>query len=373
MKIGIFGGTFNPPHTGHVQAVSTAAKQHDLDLVIVIPTGIPPHKKLPFGTPSPEMRFEMTKSAFGNTALFKVSDIEIYSNESNYTIDTVTILKREYTDARFFLLVGDDMFNSLDSWKESKTLLKTVTPILLSRSVINISSSKLREMLPLRKGREFINEENYSHIIKHRLYGAKPDWEWLRESAHSMLNPLRIPHVKACEVEALRLAERWDVDPDDAREAAILHDITKKLDFNENMCIIAKRGIFVGELGPGEEKLLHSISASVLAQSVFGVSDTVADAIRWHTTGRAKMTMLEKLIYLADYIESTRDFPEVAILRKAAYENIDDALIMGLEMTVSDLRLRDITPNIATLDALNDLKKTGVSRKEQSQNETDKQ
>jgi len=358
MIIGIFGGAFNPPHIGHVQAAVKAVEQNDIDLLLVIPTGIPPHKILPSDSPSPEMRLAMTQNAFHNFDKISVSDLEVYSHDNNYTIDTVSKVQREHPDATLLLLVGTDMYESLYNWKDSETLLETVKPVLLPRDVIKISSSELRTMLPLRGGRNFISDLNYAYIIKYRLYGAKPDWNWLRECAHSMLSPLRIPHVDACEAEALRLAERWNVDPDDAREAAILHDITKKLDFSQNMCIIAEHGMIIEKLGFHEEKLLHSITGALLAQSEFGVSDKVADAIKWHTTGRADMTMLEKVIYIADYIEATRDFPGVDALRRVAYDNIDEAMIIGLEMTVSDLKSRGISPNKATYESLNNLLRT---------------
>ena len=356
MKIGIFGGAFNPPHTGHVQAVIKAANEQKLDLLIVIPTGTPSHKTLPPGTPKPEIRFQMTQSAFSGIPNVLVSDIEIHSTDNNYTIDTLAALKTEYPGADFFLLVGNDMYDSLSTWKESESLISTVTPVLLSRDIVDISSTELRKMLPERGGADFISPSNYAFIIRHRYYGARPDWDWLRSRAHLMLDPERIPHVDACENEAIRLAERWNVDPDDAREAAILHDITKKLDFRENMCIIAKHTVIIGDLGGNEAKLLHSITGALLAETEFGVSAAVANAIRWHTTGRAGMTTLEKVIYIADYIEPNRDFPGVEMLRQRAYDNINEAMIMGLEMTVGSLLTRGITPTSATFDALNYLK-----------------
>jgi nicotinate-nucleotide adenylyltransferase len=275
------------------------------------------------------------------------------------------------------------MYLTLDVWKDSETLLKAAIPAVFPRdsedtekisaysqglqnrfgvrtetvknSIVEISSSQLREMLPNREGAGYITDTTYSYIIKNRLYGAKPDWEWLRGRAYSKLEPLRIPHVAGCEDEAIRLAGRWGADIDDAREAAILHDITKKLALNEHVKILDEHGVDVRDINPAEEKLLHSKSGSALAKSLFGVSDDVAGAIMWHTTGRAGMTLLEKVIYLADYIEPTRDFPGVGDLRAAAYSNLDEALIMGLKTSIQDMEDRGITPNRTTFDALYDL------------------
>jgi len=356
MNTGIFGGTFNPPHIGHVRAAERAISEYELDLLIVIPTGIPPHKELPVAAPDAEMRLLMTENAFASVSYTEISDIEIFGTSKNYTIDTVNIIKQKYPDDELFLLVGTDMYESLDTWKDNELLLKIIKPVLLPRNIIKISSSEIRDMLPQRKGKEYLSAANYSYIIKNKLYNAKPDWEWLREQAYSMLNPERIPHVAACEAAAVDLAGRWGVDIDDAREAAILHDITKKLDFNENLCIIAEHGISGIDFNKNEEKLFHSITGAAIAKSEFAVSDTVANAISRHTTGNAGMSMLDKIIYIADYIEATRVFPGVDKLRIKAYENINEAMIIGLEMTIDDLKSRGISPNTSTYEALKALR-----------------
>ena len=385
MKIGIFGGTFNPPHIGHIQSANTAAEQLGLDRLIIVPAGIPPHKTLPYGTPPAALRLEMTLAAFEEIRNAFVTDIEVNDPNPGYTVNTIEAISRDYPDSQFFLLVGTDMYLTLDTWKDSEKLFRYITPAVFSRSeddmgsiaeyspglqnrygaitqiitsnIVEISSSELRQMLPERKGLGYITDTTYSYIIQNRLYGAKPDWDWLREKAHSMLDQKRIPHVSGCESEALLLAKRWCVDLDDAREAAILHDITKRLKPEENINLLENHGIPVGKLEFAEEKLLHAQTGAVLAKSVFGVSDEVAGAIRWHTTGRAGMSALEKIIYLADYIEPERDFPGVNDLRAAAYEDIDKALKMGLEMSVQDMQARGITPNRTTFDALRSLER----------------
>ena len=386
MKIGIFGGTFNPPHIGHIKSALSAMRQLKLNKLFVVPAGIPPHKTLSADTPPAEMRLQMTRTAFEGPDMPGVSvlDYEIYGNEPGYTIDTVKRIRQEYANVELYLLVGTDMYLTLETWKESGELLKIVKPAVFFRfhddkesvdkyservrelsglrtriitcKTIDISSSQLRGMLPQREGIGYIADTTYAYIVKHRLYGVKPDWDWLRAKAHSMLGAERVGHVKGCEEEALRLAERWGADMDDAREAAILHDITKKLTRDENIKLLRQHGIDVGELRPAEEKLLHSRTGAILAQSEFGSSQAVQDAIMWHTTGRAGMSLLEKLIYIADYIEPTRYFAGVNALRTLAYVDIDAAMRMGLEMSVEDMQARGIAPNATTFDALKSLK-----------------
>ena len=322
----------------------------------------------------------MTNQTFKNTPNTVVMDIEIRDDKPGYTVNTIATIKREYPGAQLFLLVGTDMYLTLDMWKNSETLLNAITPAVFPRSaedikkimayslvlkerygvdtmtikncIVDISSSRLREMLPKREGAGYITDTTYSYIIENKIYGAKPDWDWLRMRAYAKLSPQRISHVSGCEEEALRLAKRWGVNADDALEAAILHDITKSSTLEENLSILEENGIIVGKIEHAEEKLLHSKSGAVLAKTLFGVTDEVAGAIMWHTTGRAGMSTLEKVVYLADYIEPERDFPGVADLRKEAYEDIDNAMIMGLEMSIQDITARAITPNSTTSDAL---------------------
>ncbi|MCL2391749.1 MAG: nicotinate (nicotinamide) nucleotide adenylyltransferase [Oscillospiraceae bacterium] len=380
MKVGIFGGTFNPPHIGHEKAAQAAFDQLGLDCLLIVPVGIPPHKSMPSKSPSAKTRLIMTQNAFCDLPDTTVSDFEAKTPTPSYTINTIRAIKKIYPDAKLFLLMGTDMFLSIESWKEHSALLTMITPAVFSRSesdleniseysahikstydicteiiqntIVQVSSSELRNLLPKREGTGYIKDTNYSYIIRCRLYGAKPNWDWLRAQAYSMLDKQRVPHVEACEAEALSLAERWNVNPDDAREAAILHDITKKLDVGEHVRILQEHGTHVRSIKKNEEKLLHAKTGAFLVQELFGASDEVEDAIRWHTTGKAGMSELAKVLYLADYIESTRSFPGIEQLRMLAYENIDLAMKLGLEMTVSDLTKRDITPDKDTLDAI---------------------
>ena len=98
-------------------------------------------------------------------------------------------------------------------------------------------------------------------------------------------------------------------------------------------------------------KLLHAKTGAAVARDLFGVPDEIYEAIRWHTTGKPDMTLLEKVIYLADYIEPTRDFPGVEKLRELAYEDLDRALLLGLQMTIEEVRSHGEEPYIDTLTA----------------------
>lgn len=381
MRIGIFGGSFNPPHIGHILAAEKTVETLGLDKLIVIPAGQPPHKELPANTPSDEERFALTKIAFSRIPCAEVSDVEMRREGKSYTITTIEHFRQIYPEDKLFLLMGTDMFITLDSWYCGEEILKAVIPAVFARNnheeetlrlkaakyaekygtvskiidadVTVAASSDIREFMQNRKGSALLCDEVYSEIIKHRFYGAKPEFAWLRGKSYAYHKPKRIPHVMGCEEEAAKLAARWGYDADTAREAGILHDITKKLDLEEQLLLCDKYGILNDTLENNSEKLLHSKTGAAFSEDMFGIPDDIFTSIRWHTTGRAEMTLLEKIIYLADYVEKTRDFEGVEVLRKLCYEDLNAAMELGLKMSIEDLEERGSPIHPKTLEAYN--------------------
>ena len=380
MRIAVYGGSFNPPHPAHVRAARLAYAALKPDKLLVIPAADPPHKSLAEGSPSPEERFELTKLAFRDFPEAELSDMELLRGGESYTADTVAELAAMYPGAEIYLIIGTDMLTSFERWHDFEGILGGAALAVLSRdegdqpeieryaarlrelygakvSIIDaaplpMSSSEMREMLISRRGADVLDGEVYARIIRLRDYGAKPQLDWLRERAYTYLKPKRIPHVAGCEREAAALAMRWGEDAGDAAEAGILHDITKKLSMDEQLILAEKYGIVFDKFERENVKLTHAITGAALARELFGVPDRIYSAIRWHTTVRPDMTLLEKIIYIADYIEPTRDFEGVDRLRKLAYENIDSAMALGLKMSLEELRQNGIEPHGATVSAL---------------------
>lgn len=379
MKIAIYGGTFNPPHRGHVESLQAVYEQAKPDRVLVIPASIPPHKELAAGSPDAEKRLELTRLAFKELPYAEVTDMELTRTGKSYTSDTVAELLRKYPDAELMLAMGTDMFLSFETWHEYRYLIDNVTMLVFARregedekifkygeyleskygAKINyimhdplpISSSEIRRLLPRRLGRELLPDAVFARIVKNGDYAAKPDFPWLREQSYAYLSPKRIPHVQGCEWEAVRLAKRWGESEEDAAEAGILHDITKKLVLSEQLILSEKYGIINDTYETANVKLLHAKTGAALARDLFNISDRVYSAIRWHTTGKPDMTLLEKIIYMADYIEPNRDFPGVDRLRKLAYEDLDAAMVLGLKMSLEDIRSYGAEPYEVTVSA----------------------
>ena len=205
----------------------------------------------------------------------------------------------------------------------------------------------------------------WGYVQRERLYGVDTDLKHLspdalRPIAMSYLKPKRMPHVLGTEAEAVRLVRRYGGDETQARIAALLHDCTKKLEMPEQLALCEKYGIALDDLEQKALKLLHSRTGAAIARDVFGVEDAVYDAIRYHTTGKPDMTRLEKIIYLADYIEPSRDFPGVEALRKAVYEDLDHGLLLGLTMTIQEMEEMGNPVHHLTRDARDYLLKRGI-------------
>ena len=152
-----------------------------------------------------------------------------------------------------------------------------------------------------------------------------------------LLHPNRVAHVLGCRDTAVKMAAHWGADVTDAARSGILHDITKVLDGPLQLTLCAAYGKILSDFSRKYPKTLHALTGSLVAEKIFGENEAVVTAICHHTTGRANMGLLEKIIYVADYMEPCRDFPGVEKLRELAYSDIDGALKLGLEMTMEHL------------------------------------
>ena len=381
MRLGIYGGSFNPPHLGHLRAAVAAAKELELDKLLLMPAGIPPHKQLSENAPDAEHRAGMTRFIAEQAALetkipVKVSRMEIERGGKSYTADTLRALREQNPDDELWLLMGTDMFLTLQDWYQPEEILSRAGVCAFGRSeadagelfsvqqkhlterfpsarivtmalpnLVEVSSTALREALPKGRGGEFLAPQVYGYILRERLYGTALDLkrltiEQLRPVALSYLKAKRVPHVLGVEREAARLAERNGADVEKARFAALLHDCTKRLEPGEQLALCERYRIELDDLERAAPKLLHAKTGAAVAREVFGAPPDVCDAIRWHTTGRAGMTLLEKIVYLADYIEPNRDFDGVDTLRAAVYADLDRGLALGLKMSIEELEER---------------------------------
>lgn len=141
MKIGILGGTFDPVHQGHLILAESAKSQYALDKVIFVPAYLAPHKTEQKVLTSCVDRYNMTELALKNTSGFEVSDCEISRAGISYTIDTLRYFKKIYPDAQIFLIMGEDTFKDIDTWREAGEIKKIASFLVMDRLSTDLSES----------------------------------------------------------------------------------------------------------------------------------------------------------------------------------------------------------------------------------------
>lgn len=385
-KIGIYGGTFNPPHLGHVRAAQYALNALGLEKLLIIPSFLSPHKQLPEGSPTAQQRLEMVAACFDDPRIC-VSDLELSRGGTSYTYMTVEALAAQYPDGELVLFMGTDMFLSFLNWREPERILRHASlgifyrgdkneveaisrqkevlegmgaaVYLVENPVTEISSTDLRRMVAFDCADEFLAPGVGDYIREKGLYTGRMQGlteKELEAVVVSLLKENRVAHVLGCRDTAVRLAEKWGADPVDAARAALLHDVTKALDGPLQLTLCRAYGIILDDFSSHNPKTLHARTGSLVADRIFGENPRVVSAIASHTTGKAAMNTLEKIIYIADYMEPNRKFDGVEKLRHLAYEDLDAALKLGLEMTLAVLREegKEISPESQkALDYLN--------------------
>ena len=334
MKIGIYGGTFNPPHLGHLTAAAAVIATLKLDKLLLIPASIPPHKDLPAGSATAEQRLEMTRMAgehLGLGSKVETLDMEVRRAGKSFTSDTLAELKAQFPEDELWLLMGTDMFLSFETWHEPEKIASLAGIAAFGRTkadmepqfsaqrdklyrlypdariftltvpgVIDISSTELRERLASGTGENLLPPAVYGYILRNHLYGTDVNLKsltlsQLRPVALSYLKYKRIPHVLGTEQEAIRLATRYGADVEKARVAALLHDCTKKLDMPEQLALCRQYGIELDELEQKALKLLHAKTGAAIAREIADVTIR-ADSLEELVTLKAIANALQKRV-----------------------------------------------------------------------------
>lgn len=177
--------------------------------------------------------------------------------------------------------------------------------------------------------------------------------------ARKNLSPKRYEHtLNVCKL-AKELARRGGIDVKKAALAALLHDLAKEMPRQELLQIFAENVIMSQDVLSRPMPVWHGVAASILAQTQYGVDDAdILSAVACHTTGKANMTVLDKIIYIADMASEERTYPEAAALRKAALTNLEQATLQGLGMSINWLKDEGKPVDKATLEAYASLRKT---------------
>ncbi len=386
MNIGLFGGSFDPIHEGHLALCRAFADRLALDRVVLMPTGHPPHKIKQTDTADTD-RVAMCRAAVAGDDRFAVSSWEIEQGGASFTVDTLEYLKTQHPDDRLFLLMGADMFMSLSGWKRFEDILKlcvlcTVPRDDVSASELHAYAAQLEAMgascrvvdMPLKRVsstaiRKAIAENASTagmlpdtvreYIDKHGLYreaAAVDRDEQFRQIIKARLLPDRYVHSLAVADEARRLALRYGADPDKAYTAGLLHDIMKNTKCELQLQILKDFGILLDSVEKQSPKLWHAKCGAAFIERVLQVEDEeIVTAVRYHTTARAGMTPLERVLFLADFTSADRTYDDVDVMRRLVDEDETAAMLYALSYTIAELVGKGAPVHPDTLNAYNEL------------------
>ena len=355
MKIGILGGTFDPIHNAHIEIAENAYKQFGLDKVWIMPTPCPPHKDKSNITPV-EDRVNMINLAIDGIDGLELCDFEIHKDGPVYSADTLTELKEKYPDDKFYFIIGSDSLESFASWYKPEVIVDKAQLLVVKRGEkdSNLDFEKLVAELEDKFGimipsiamdemyessteirtheqalEQSVPKKVYKYILENNLYQDKVNEAWsvakIKGDLLSRLNKHRYEHTIGVADTAVNMAECFNVNPNQAYLAGILHDCAKYFDDTELLAICAENDVKVTQIEQKKPFLLHSVVGEIIARERYHITDEeVLSAIRWHTTGKANMSDLEKIIFAADYIEPGReDLPRLDYLRDISTKDLD--------------------------------------------------
>lgn len=389
MRMALFGGTFDPIHNGHVELARAFARRLQLDRVILMPTAVPPHK-LKTSMAPPDKRLEMCRLAVRDDPLFDVSDLEICRGGASFTVDTLETLTNDFPQADWYLITGADMFLTLGSWWRFEDIARMATLCAAPRDAADAGRLRAYAAELEQKGARCVIADIplmpvSSTAIRELIAAGQPAEDWLApavagyiareglyKDANAMntmltddqfvdiirgrLTPARFHHSLEVAKEARRLAEKYGADPAKAYTAGLLHDILKDTAGDAQLQILKDFDILQDDIEKQAKKLWHAHSGAVFIRQVLGVQDEdIIAAVRYHTTARAGMSLLEKVLYLADFTSADRDYPDVEEMRRQVDIGIEPAMEYALCYSICDLTYMKKAIHPDTLAAYNEV------------------
>ena len=363
MKLGLFGGTFNPIHNGHLALLHRMKQALSLDRVLVIPAAAPPHKD-GADVVCGEHRLAMCRLAVEGMDGVEVSDLELSRGGKSYTADTLHAIDSLYPQDECYLLVGGDSLLTLESWNRAEEIRRLCTVAAMARepgeeaallkqsehlnaagwqTVVVSGEPIVTSSTAYRQGEtQELPGAVADYIAQNGLYGQQVripvDLDELTSYLRTNLSQKRFSHTLNVASEAIRLAKKYGEDGHLAYLAGLLHDVCKELPKEEQWALIAHEPAAEEAAFQKSPSVWHGFAAAVFARREFSVQNiAILNAVRYHTTGRGEMSRLEEIVYMADLICAGRDFPGVEALRAKAYVSLEAALLESFSFSIGDL------------------------------------
>ncbi len=361
MRLGVFGGSFDPPHLGHLVVAEEARQALGLDRVLFVPAPRPPHKAGAVLTPALE-RLAMVRAAVAGRPGFEACGLEVDRPGPSYTVDTLDALRTLHPGAELFCLVGSDTAVQLDTWHEPERLFSAAAFVALLRPGwpaarietwlraqpagrrprlevvevpgLDISSSDLRQRVAEGRSIRYLVPDPVRDLIAQRgLYGAgggradapcagtAPTAAELQAAVRGQLSAARAAHSERVAETAAALAARHGLDAGQARVAGLLHDYFREVPAADIVAMARSCGAVPADT-PDDAlvpAVLHGpVAARVLPPRWPGVPGNVWRAIDRHTTGDPAMTPFDCCLFVGDLVEPAHRWLGVEELRRLA-------------------------------------------------------
>lgn len=404
MKIGVYGGSFDPVHNGHIAMIRSALKSGFIDCVIVIPSVRNSFKLYANKLPPPYRLYMMkeTVEGLGLKNVF-VSDIEYGIEGVSYTAVVLAKLtsdeyivpfltdngikrKKAEEHHEFFWIMGSDTLGTFETWYKPGEILNYASLLAAVRPGDDTDVEKARASIKKNLGgkveifrldgvdcssSQITTSGDYSQvpepalefIKRHALYTENTKLEGVSDEAkkqffevavwmHRYLGGKRLLHTLNVGYLSAHLADLYGCDKDKALLAGALHDCAKELPIEQQL-EMAKR--YSGNLFT-EKKIIHSSAGATFVKEDLGIEDKeILDAICYHTTGRGDMTVLEKIVYLADKIEPARNYMDLGPIRETAEHDLDEAVRMTADAVRNKFKSQGRDMHPVTIQMMMDL------------------
>lgn len=398
MNVGIFGGTFDPVHKAHVDLAELIKTRFNLDKILFIPTGNPPHKVGRRVTLAVH-RVNMLRLALQNKAGFEISCVESDSDDPSYSVQTLSILRQNNPEDNYFFIIGADSLVCLPDWKDYSKLITMCTFIAVMRPGLseeacreaydkvtkdgavvimddfpefNISSTDIRFAFENNlftansQVAQYVTPQVLEYIKDNNLYQHKDSRKMtikeMMEDLKLLISKDRYVHSLGVMNEAVRIARIYGADEEKCRLAGLLHDCAKQLSAAQYKWLgicesVSPDGVeSTKDYDDGGRAARHGRAGAILASMRYGIDDPeILEAIAVHTTGAPEMSIIAQILFIADYTEVNRgDDKCYQKVREKINVSLLDAVIEECDYTIKhNLKRRDRLLSLDTIKTRN--------------------
>ncbi|MDR0696598.1 MAG: nicotinate (nicotinamide) nucleotide adenylyltransferase [Christensenellaceae bacterium] len=346
MKFGLFGGAFDPLHNEHVELMELVYKKANLDALILVPSKNPPHKDK--GLASFKDRLMILREFAKDKPYVIIDSIESTSKRNSYAYEIIPQLINKY-GGEFIYIIGGDSLVDFDTWKRPDLILKLVPLLVFSRANYTSIEHTAREQLLQKYGGSitildyvgsgvsssqikaqietgFIDDAQIPgyaklYIIEHNLYKTHSN---IVDKLKANISTELFVHCARTAIYATAFCTKLRLNYKDVFLATLLHDCAKETKPLKS------------EYPTISRKVIHQYDGKTLANELYGIEDPlILDAIEYHTTGKPKMSVLGKLVYVADKLESGRDFDGITEIRNLVKYDFEKGFIKLLERSTT--------------------------------------